>query len=478
MTKEEGKRRAQKTALAAFASVLAAGLLLILAFVLLFGGKDEEEPVLQEAEEEAEEAAEPEEDPQYDSGTETEGTKAALPAVKEAAGENDQITLGIDVSRFQEVIDWKQVADSGVDFVMVRIGFRKSVSGVITEDECARYNLQEAAANGIHLGAYFFSTAINEAEAREEAQWVQNFLRGYPITYPVVYNCEGFQEDYSRQHDLTVEERSRLAKVFLDEIEAAGYTGMFYASKGELQDNRLWNTDELEAEYRIWVAQYLEDLYPDVTEPEYDGSYAMWQYTDQGTVPGIRTVVDLNVAYFGYDEAASAREEGAAEHVEANLEAGVNFEEVNEQVTSKDVTNLRSTMEQAGDSNVAAKLRNGESITRTGIGDNGWSRVEYDGQILYAVSSYLTTDLGYQTPAQEPDDGFKTKFTSVTENVTAKDVTNLRNRPSIEAPSEVIVQLHNGEVIARTGVSDVGWSRVEYQGQTLYCISSYLEVVE
>ena len=249
--------------------------------------------------------------------------------------------------------------------------------------------MQEAAANGIHLGAYFFSTAVNEEEALEEARWVCEFLKGYPVTYPVVYNCEGFQEDYSRQHDMTVEERSALAGVFLDEIEAAGYTGMFYASRGELADSLLWDTETLEQRYRIWVAQYLPDIWPEVTGPEYDGSYVMWQYTDQGTVPGIRTVVDLNVAYFGYDAAASALEEGAAEQVEVNLEAGVTFEEVNEQVISKDVTNLRSTMRQGDDSNVAAKLRNGETAIRTGVGNNGWSRVEYNGQTLYCISSYL-----------------------------------------------------------------------------------------
>lgn len=482
MTKEEEKRKAGRMMPGAFLAVLAAGLILVFALVLIFLPEQKKEEALQiagDAEEAPETAVPEDEDPQGEpEGEEKEGTKAELPGLKEVPGENGDITLGIDVSRFQEDIDWKQVAESGVDFAMVRIGYRKSVSGTIVEDECARYNLQEAAANGIHLGAYFFSTAVSEEEALEEARWVCGFLKGYPITYPVVYNCEGFQEEYSRQHDMTAEERSVLAGVFLDEIEAAGYTGMFYASKGELADSLLWDTEALEQRYRIWVAQYLPGIYPEVTEPEYDGSYVMWQYTDQGTVPGIRTVVDLNVAYFGYDTAASALEEGAAEHADVNLEAGVTFEEVNEQVTSKDVTNLRSTMHQGDDGNVAAKLRNGETAIRTGVGNNGWSRVEYEGQTLYAVSSYLTTDLSYQTPAEEPDDGFKTKFTPVTENVTAKDVTNLRDRPSVEAPSAVVVQLHNGEVIARTGISEPGWSRVEYNGQTLYCISSYLEVVE
>ena len=118
-----------------------------------------------------------------------------------------------------------------------------------------------------------------------------------------------------------------------------------------------------------------------------------------------------------------------------------------------------------------------EIAERIKVGNNGWSRIIYNGQTVYCVSNYLTTDLSYVTP-QETESEFKTKFTDVSENVTAKEVTNLRNRPSVESPSEVIAELKNGEVIVRTGVSNEGWSRVEYNGQTLYCISSYLEVVQ
>lgn len=478
------KKKKNLMLIAASASITTAVLILALALWLLIGGKREEEPVLSpetdmedavqvSGESPAEET--PEEDPQAMLEEEDAGAEVPVSTVKEIASETDQMTVGIDVSEFQGNIDWNQVAQSGIDFVIVRAGYRSSGTGAIKEDACARYNLQEAGARGLHLGAYFFSTAVTEEEAREEAAWMKEFLAGYPITYPVAYNCEGFQNPSSRQYNLTVEERSRLAQVFLDEMEAAGYTGMFYAAKNELAGNLLWNTDELELKYRIWVAQYANYV---TDKPDYTGKYAMWQHTNRGSVPGIDDAVDMDMAWFGYSETASAREEGAAEHVEANLEVGVSFEEVEEQVTSKDVTNLRSSMEQGDDSNVVAQLRNGDTAVRTGKGNNGWSRVEYNGQTLYAVSSYLTTDLGYTPPKEEPDDGFKTKFTSVTENVTAKEVTNLRNRPSVEEPSEVIVQLHNGEVIARTGVSDMGWSRVEYNGQTLYCISSYLQVVE
>jgi GH25 family lysozyme M1 (1,4-beta-N-acetylmuramidase) len=457
--------------------VLAAFLILAAAAWLLFGVGQKEVQSESETVEEEEGADElVEEDPQAALETEEEESDpVAISRLKEIAGETEERTAGIDVSEFQGTIDWESVAETGIDFVMVRVGYRTAGTGEIREDACARYNLQEAEKYGIRLGAYFFSTAVSEDEAREEADWTADLLAGYPITYPVAYNCEGFQNASSRQYELTVEERSHLAEVFLEEIENKGYTGMFYAARNELADNLLWETDTLEQRFRIWVAQYAEGA---AEQPDYTGDYAMWQYTSEGSVPGISGSVDLDIAYFGYETTAQAQQEGAAEHVEANPEVGVTFEEVQEQVTSKDVTNLRSTMDQGDDSNVVAKLKNGETATRTGKGNNGWSRVVYNGQILYAVSSYLTTDLSYTTPTKEADDGFKTKFTSVTENVTAKDVTNLRNRPSVEEPSEVIAQLHNGEVIARTGISDLGWSRVEYNGQTLYCISSYLQVVE
>ena len=112
--------------------------------------------------------------------------------VKEVATETDEVTVGIDVSEYQGNIDWSQGAE-GIDYVMVRVGYRSSETGEITEDACARYNLQEARDQGLYLGAYFFSTAVSEEEAREEARWVCELLKGYPITYPVAYNCEGFQ---------------------------------------------------------------------------------------------------------------------------------------------------------------------------------------------------------------------------------------------------------------------------------------------
>lgn len=417
------------------------------------------------------------EDPQAKIEEEKEEAKVQLPDLKTSQYETDEITTGIDVSEFQGNIDWKAVADSGIDFAMISVGYRGMKNGEIKEDACAKYNLQEASKNGLKIGAYFFSTAVTEEEAKEEAEWTKNLLSGYPVTYPVAYNCEGFQNPSSRQFDLSVEERTKLADAFLGSIEEGSYTGMFYAAKNELDDNNLWNADDLSLNYRIWVAQYSDQTWPEKTKSDYTGDHVMWQYTNQGKLDGIKGAVDFNVAYFGYSQSQQAVDENGAEQVEANVEVGVNFTEVEEQVTAKDEVNLRSTMEQGSDDNIVGSMKNGETAVRTGVGNNGWSRIIYNGQTVYCVSNYLTTDLSYVTP-QETESEFKTKFTDVSENVTAKEVTNLRNRPSVESPSEVIAELKNGEVIVRTGVSNEGWSRVEYNGQTLYCISSYLEVVQ
>ena len=145
--------------------------------------------------------------------------------------ENQNITFGIDVAKYQGTINWEQVASAGVDFVMVRLGYRAQVSGEITADSNAAYNLQQAQRHGIMLGAYFFSTAISEEEAIEEANWVADFIESYPITYPIAYNCEGFNDPDNRQYSLSKRERTDIALAFLKQIEKRGYEAMFYASK-------------------------------------------------------------------------------------------------------------------------------------------------------------------------------------------------------------------------------------------------------
>lgn len=405
-----------------------------------------------------------------------------------SAGDVDEtagMTFGIDVAKYQGTIDWKQVAAAGVDFAMVRVGYRTQKTGEICADSNAKYNMQEAQANGIKVGAYFFSSAVTREEAIEEAAWVADYISKYQITYPVAYNCEGFESTESRQYNLSQAERTDVAMAFLNEIYGHGYTPMFYAAKNELEADAKWDTSRIEKTYKIWVSQYPAVPYPDTPQSSYSGTHAMWQYTNQGSIPGISKPVDVDIAYFGYEGTADAKDDKAPDIVDADAEALMNFTEVNETVTAKEKTNLRDIPSQGDDSTVVTTISNGETATRTGISDSGWSRVKYNGSVYYAVSSYLTTDLSYQPPASDAEgagsgDGLKTKFTEMNDTVTAKIEVNLRSLPSVTNPdATVIAVLHNGETVTRTGINnEYGWSRVDYNGQTLYCISSYLTAAQ
>lgn len=398
--------------------------------------------------------------------------------------EQSGVSLGIDAAKWQGTIDWHKVKEAGVDFAIIRVGYRTMKTGVIYEDPCAKYNLQQAQAAGIKLGAYFFSTAVSEEEAKEEAAWVSGFVAQYPMTYPIAYNCEGFHSPESRQYHLTQAERTRLAVSFMDYISARGYTPMFYASKNEMEGSALWDMDKMEGKYKIWVSQYTDKPYPETEKSSYTGTYDMWQYTNQGLVPGVPYGADLNVAYFGYSEIAQPKDSTPPEVVEADPEALIRFTEVDETVTAKIETNLRSVPSTTDDNTIVTKLKNGDTAQRTGIGHNGWSRVIYNGQKLYAVSNYLTTDIEAEQPSE--DSATETKesekkqednhdgYTTVNEPVTAKSNTNLRSSADSSNPDNIVGTLQYGEVAIRTGVSDSGWSQLSYNGQIVYAVSSYL----
>lgn len=160
------------------------------------------------------------------------------------------------------------------------------------------------------------------------------------------------------------------------------------------------------------------------------------------------------------------------------------FVEVAETVTAKDVINLRSEPSTVDDENIVAQLRNGETISRTGINeDTGWSRLDYNGQTVYGVSGYLTTDLSYETPVKQSNsnsittqDGRVITFTDCDDYVRPKHYVNLRTEPSTsQGESTVKCQITYADIVHRTGYSeDSGWSRVEFYGDVLYVVTSYM----
>ncbi len=215
--------------------------------------------------------------------------------------------IGIDVWRGNGDIDWKKVKAAGVQFAIIRVGFQYQVSGQIEEDMNARKNLAGANAAGIPVGVYFYSVAATKEEVIAQADLTLNVIRDYKISYPVVYDCEGYDEIRSHNYYLGARTRTDLALTFLSYIEDHGYEGMMYSSSLHFRDREgndsSWETSRIDPYYDIWVAQYysydhtsfadVKDLYT-----SYTGDYRMWQFSAYGRVDGIDGNVDLNIEYY------------------------------------------------------------------------------------------------------------------------------------------------------------------------------------
>lgn len=376
------------------------------------------------------------------------------------------VANGVDVSKWQGKIDWARVKRSGIDFAIIRIGFRGE-NGIIYKDDCADYNIQQADKAGLLVGVYFFSTAKTAAEAEEEAKWTASAIAGYPISYPVVYDCEGFLSENSRMYGLSKEQRSDNALAFLNYIKSAGYEGMFYAAKSELEGSLYWDTARLENAFEIWVARYPATPYPTTPTPDYGGKYAMWQYTNKGTVSGITSNADISVSYFTREKSEAKSPKSRPSDASAPSADDNIYTAVSDEVTAKIETNLRDGA--TTKSNIVGTLKNGEFLKRTATGSNGWSRLIYNGKTVYAITSYLTTDRNYKTEIiSSVSDGFE----PASGEVTAKEETNLRAEPNTNGA--IVATIKNGEFVTRVGVSPSGWTRLIYNGQTVYAKSSLL----
>lgn len=198
--------------------------------------------------------------------------------------------LGIDVSEWQEEVDWQQVKAAGVEFVMIRAGWRGSVQGVLTEDAYARANYAGATAAGLQVGVYFFSQAISVAEAVEEAEFLLDIISDWELDMPVVYDWE-FISAESRTGNVSARTLTECTKTFCERIEQAGFQPMIYFNADQAAE-RLY-LREL-TEYPYWLAQYDTVL-------NYPYKIDMWQYTETGAVPGISGNVDINL-YFPWNE--------------------------------------------------------------------------------------------------------------------------------------------------------------------------------
>ncbi len=193
---------------------------------------------------------------------------------------------GIDVSKWNGDIDWDKVRGAGVEFAIVRAGYRGSVTGSLVEDPRFAENMKGASASGVPVGVYFFTQAVNEVEAVEEASAVIRLVREYDLEYPVFIDTEG-AGGKGRADGLDPETRTLVCEAFCQTVENAGYTAGIYASRSWFNNNLYM--DRLDR-YFIWLAEYR-------STPLYQGYYQMWQHTSRGRIDGIEGNVDMNIYY-------------------------------------------------------------------------------------------------------------------------------------------------------------------------------------
>lgn len=196
--------------------------------------------------------------------------------------------IGIDVSKFQGNINWEQVSQAGVQFAILRMGVRGYGSGELVLDDKFYVNQAAASEMGIRTGLYFFSQAITEEEAVEEANFVLSSIEGLQINMPIVFDTEPITYDEARTDNLTPNQLTNITKAFCDTIKQAGYQPMIYANAKRF--TTVLHLEQL-TEYPFWLADYRQ-------APDYPYAFSMWQFTEKGQVPGIEGNVDIDL-YFG-----------------------------------------------------------------------------------------------------------------------------------------------------------------------------------
>lgn len=193
---------------------------------------------------------------------------------------------GIDVSYYQGDIDWEQVAGAGVEFAMIRVGYRGYGSGKLVEDEKFVDNIEGALSAGLDVGVYFFSQALNVEEALEEADFMLERIAPYDITMPVVFDWE-FVNDEARTANMDRRTLTDCCLAFAQYMEEKGYQPMSYFNTSQMRNNiNIWELED----YPYWLALYKNRM-------TFPYAIDMWQYTCYGKVPGIAGDVDINI-YF------------------------------------------------------------------------------------------------------------------------------------------------------------------------------------
>lgn len=195
---------------------------------------------------------------------------------------NENTKIGIDVSKWQGQINWEEVKNAGVEFVIIRIGYQAGYDEECVVDPYFIENIEGAKAQGLDIGIYFYSYAKNTNQATEQAEWVKEQLSGYDISLPIAFDWESWSS--FNKTGMSFNTINKVASTFLEVLSNAGYQGMLYSSKNYLVN--IWYPTK----YKTWLAHYTD-------KTNYEGSYYIWQMCETGKVSGINGDVDIDIMY-------------------------------------------------------------------------------------------------------------------------------------------------------------------------------------
>ena len=190
--------------------------------------------------------------------------------------------IGIDVSKWQEDIDFKKVKDAGVEFAYIRVGYQKEIDGKYLIDEKFKRNIEGFNKENIKVGVYFYAYASNKKEIKDQVKWIVKQIKDYKIDLPIVFDWENW--DKYRDFNLSFYHLNELSKTFKEEVEKYKYKAMLYSSKYYLENVWLKQNDP------VWLAHYTENT-------DYKGKYKIWQICDDGKIDGIQGTVDIDIMY-------------------------------------------------------------------------------------------------------------------------------------------------------------------------------------
>lgn len=208
---------------------------------------------------------------------------------------NNQVTypgayVGIDVSDHQGVIDWAKVKESGINFAIIRVGYRGTTRGKLYIDDQFENNIKGATEAGLKVGVYYFSQATTVAEAEEEASEVLTSINSYQVDYPVIFDWEPVEDEGARTANISGDMVSDCAAAFCKKVSKAGYNAAVYINKTQAYE--FYDLDKISS-YDLWYAEYQ-------LKPSLFYNFSIWQYSANGTLDGIDSPVDVNLSFKDY----------------------------------------------------------------------------------------------------------------------------------------------------------------------------------